>query len=136
MKGSALRFRAFTYLIVVSLIACGGHGNDSPLPATAIFQTHTGGHTFKYTGKVQKFQVPSNVTQLRVIALGANGSSQFDDHFGFGARVSAIIPVTPKEELYIFVGGNASEGAGGYNGGASGGEDECCAGDEIGRAHV
>src|ERR1700729_1208999 len=128
MKASAFGDRAFRYVVVAILAGCGAHGSNSALPSIGISDTHTGGRTFKYTGKVQTFQVPDDVTQIRVIARGANGSSQYDDHFGFGARVSAIIPVSPKQKLYIFVGGNASEGTGGVNRGANGGEDSCCLG--------
>src|ERR1700678_985782 len=123
MKGLALGCYALGCLGVAALGGCGGRSSNGAVPTISTPDSSSGHRTFKYTGKERAFTVPSNVTQIRVIALGANGSSQYDDHFGFGARVSAVIPVTGGEQLYIFVGGNGSGGTGGFNGGANGGTD-------------
>jgi hypothetical protein len=128
MKVTALACWALSSLGIVAFSACGGQRGDGVMPAGSASEARNGSATFKYAGKEQIFKVPRNVTQLRVFALGGNGSSQYDDHFGFGARVSALIPVTPGERLYVLVGGNASKGIGGFNGGADGGVDGCCAG--------
>src|SRR5580700_10088407 len=135
-----MRGFAFSGCALVCLAAllggCGARDGNGVAPATIAsdlraatpdsFSKH---RTFTYTGGKQTFTVPHGVTQIRVIARGANGSSQYDDLFGFGARVSAVIPVTAGEKLYIFVGGNASKGSGGFNGGANGGSDGCCVGE-------
>jgi hypothetical protein len=128
MKYLAIGCYALGFLSAAVLSGCAGRSGNGAVPTISAPNSLSGHQTFKYTGKEQTFNVPSNVMELRVIALGANGSSQYDDHFGFGARVSAVIPVSPGEKLYIFVGANASEGNGGFNGGANGGTDNCCAG--------
>jgi hypothetical protein len=135
MRRFAVSAWAFVSLAGTLLSGCDAHNGSGVAPVATgsgsradvrdAFSEH---RTFKYTGAKQTFTVPRNVTRIRVIARGANGSSQYDDLFGFGARVSAMIPVTPGEKLYIFVGGNASQGAGGFNGGANGGTDGCCVG--------
>jgi hypothetical protein len=80
-------------------------------------------HTFKYTGAEQSFKIPSGVTKITVVALGAAGSGLegsgpcLPDCFGRGGRVYAEIPVKPGEKLYVYVGGRGTHEAGGFNGG-------------------
>ncbi|MGB8625486.1 MAG: hypothetical protein WCD03_04940, partial [Candidatus Cybelea sp.] len=60
---------------VAMLAACGGHTDGGAVPAiNASVNAFSNHHTFKYTGAEQTFHVPSNVTQIRVIALGGNGA--------------------------------------------------------------
>ncbi|MBV9263251.1 MAG: hypothetical protein JO324_02945 [Candidatus Eremiobacteraeota bacterium] len=57
--------------------------------------------------------------RLTVIALGAAGGS--GKRFrGRGGRIFAVIPVTPGEQLVVFVGGQGGQPNGGYNGGGAG----------------
>jgi hypothetical protein len=70
-------------------------------------------HTFRYIGKKQRFKVPAGVTEIRVIAIGAEGGGSTISH---GGRVSAILPVNAGETLFVRVGGNGTSTAG-YNGG-------------------
>lgn len=76
--------------------------------------------TFTYSGNVQNFFVPAGVTSLSVDVQGARGGSGFG---ASGGRVQGSVPVTPGEELYIYVGGQAgwpNGGTGtGHNGGGS-----------------
>jgi hypothetical protein len=74
--------------------------------------------TFRYTGQKQTFEVPRGVTRIHVIALGGNGGGSV---IARGARVSAVIPVTPSETLSIYVGGAGTSPGGGFNGGGAGG---------------
>jgi hypothetical protein len=88
---------------------------------------------FFYTGAEQTFVVPSGVTLVHVVALGAEGGSALGVPGGYGTLVSAQVGVHPGETLYIEVGGagNKSDarscpGAsaclyapGGFNGGGS-----------------
>lgn len=74
--------------------------------------------TFNYTGSVQTYTVPPCVTQLNIVAAGGKGG-------GFnganGATVSGVLNVTPGQVLQIYVGGQGSCPAAGWNGGGSGG---------------
>ena len=74
--------------------------------------------SFEYTGSVQQWIVPVGVTSIGVDMSGAAGGSTALYTGGEGARVEAILTVTPGSTLYIYVGGMGSLGAiGGYNGG-------------------
>ena len=90
--------------------------------------------SFSYTGAAQPYTVPPGVTQISVTAKGAQGGSAYNlgnisGHNavgGSGARVNAMLTVTPGEILNIYVGGqgafynyNSGGGSGGYNGGGS-----------------
>jgi hypothetical protein len=132
-KVKSLDFRRYALcgsVTAAMLTGCGGYGSggSSIVPVSGTQNATSKNHTFTYSGKKQSFIVPTNVTQLRVLAYGANGSSQYGEHFGFGARISATIPVRPGERLIVFVGGNASGANGGFNGGENGGSDGCCDG--------
>ena len=83
--------------------------------------------TFDYTGAKQSFKVPSGVTSITVVALGAPGSgygcnTKFHGR-SRGGRVFAVIPVTPHQRLAVYVGGNRGESSssGGFNGGGGAG---------------
>ncbi len=75
--------------------------------------------TFSYTGSVQTYTVPVGATQIIVDAYGAAGFGLE----GYGGRVQATHPVTPGEVLNIYVGGQGSETAGGFNGGGNPGSN-------------
>ena len=97
--------------------------------------------TFAYTGSVQTYTVPAGVTSLQVEARGAQGGAntggggnQYGLEYGpqaggAGARVQALLAVTPGQVLYLYVGGAGSparndsgqNGSGGFNGGGNGG---------------
>jgi hypothetical protein len=92
------------------------------------FREHS--RTFEDSGAQQNFVVPDGVKLVTVEAYGAAGAGGAN-----GGYVEASIPVTPGEQLAIFVGGNGSSGSGyyggrgGFNGGgAGGGGDNCCDG--------
>jgi hypothetical protein len=75
--------------------------------------------TFRYTGAEQSFNVPAGVTQLTIVALGTRGAGARSG--AHGGRVYAVIPVTPGEQLAVFVGAEGSGTSGGFNGGGSAG---------------
>lgn len=85
----------------------------------------SGSKSFRYTGHKQTFVVPDGVKQLDITVLGASGGSSTNTDGGIvggrGGRVTATIPVTPGEQLGIFVGEKGKGLAGGFNGGADGG---------------
>jgi hypothetical protein len=86
--------------------------------------------TFDYTGAVQTYTVPANVTTVAVTARGAQGgagTTQGRTAFisgGNGAEVRSLLAVTPGQVLSVYVGGmggtapnSSTAGAAGYNGG-------------------
>jgi len=126
---SLARF-GFTIGAAALLTACGGA--QPPIGATTMRSDTADAlpyhKTFHYTGSSQSFIVPAHVTQIDVDARGAGGGGKSGNHhgyyeyFGRGGRVKALIPVTPSETLYIFVGGQGST-SGGFNGGGNPGSD-------------
>jgi hypothetical protein len=93
--------------------------------------TAHGSYIFNYTGSVQQFQVPLNVTSITVDIQGGQGGGGGDEYNiysygGQGGRVQGTIDVTPGEIYYIYVGGVGGDGPnhlsgapGGWNGGGS-----------------
>jgi len=78
--------------------------------------------TFNFTGGMQTWTVPANVTSITVDARGAQGGSYSFGNGGNGGRVVATIPVVPGQTISVFVGGSpgwANMNAG-YNGGGAG----------------
>jgi hypothetical protein len=84
-----------------------------------------GGHrcaieaVFEYTGVVQSLTIPDGVTEITVVALGAQGGCTMG---GLGGEASATISVTAGETIHVFVGGSGACGVagmipGGFNGG-------------------
>lgn len=85
-------------------------GNCSP---PTMFSTPTDGMTFV---------VPSNITSIFVVAIGASGENTNRSVGGEGGRAEATLSVTAGETLTIIVGGTDGTGGGGSggNGGDSG----------------
>jgi hypothetical protein len=99
--------------------------------ATAVFLAGAGGTalaatstvTFSDTGE-HHVVVPSGVTKLHVVAVGARGGAgNYEVPGGFGARVVGDLAVSPGNSLYLQVGGagtlGSNFGGGGGGGGAS-----------------
>jgi Glycine rich protein len=83
---------------------------------------------FVYTGAEQTFTVPTRVSSLQVVAVGATGGpGWFDVGGGPGGVTVAEVPVTPGETLYVEVGGYGSSAfvccSSSFNGGGAGGAD-------------
>src|SRR5687767_13709834 len=76
--------------------------------------------TFNFTGAVQTFTVPPGVTSVNIQTWGAQGGANWVNNTNFGGYVSGDVAVTPGSTLYIYVGGQATTTAGGFNGGGSG----------------
>ncbi len=75
--------------------------------------------TFNYIGSVQTWIVPPCVYNITAVVAGAKGGGS---NGGYGARITANIPVTPGQTLYIYCGGMGTQGSnsGGWNGGGTG----------------
>jgi len=120
---------ALTIGAAAALLA--GCGSQPPIAAPGAMPesraispaTYPRNRTFNYTGKEQDFRVPVSVTKIEVVVRGAAGGhgDRSSTVFATGGRVFAIIPVTPDETLAVFVGGQPSGAAGGFNGGAHAG---------------
>ncbi|MDX2090217.1 MAG: glycine-rich protein [Kofleriaceae bacterium] len=77
--------------------------------------------TFDFTGAVQTFVVPPNVTTVTLNVLGAQGGANWVNNTNFGGRTAGTITVTPGETLSIYVGGQPTVGIeAGWNGGGAG----------------
>ncbi len=120
-RRNALGMTGAAGLLVAAAFAAGGSaGADT----TATVQ-------FDYTGAEQTWVVPAGVTEITVVAAGAQGGDNADDGcFDFGGpggRVTATIAVTPGQTITVVVGGHGGDsdptdqGVGGYNGGADAG---------------
>lgn len=75
---------------------------------------------FTYTGSEQMYVVPACVTEIEILANGAQGGNAAVGGAtgGLGGTASGRIAVTPGDVLYIYVGGQN-----GYNGGGNGGQN-------------
>lgn len=99
-------FLSFTFLV--------------PIPASAN-TVCTGSHcvvSFQYTGTEQQWSVPAGATNIRFFVYGASGARG-----GGGGSVTGVLNNLPSV-LYVYVGGQGSQGrnaSGGYNGGGAAG---------------
>jgi hypothetical protein len=127
----------FVVTIGIGMLFVGCAGSPplatTPSAVNSAVQPKPGNKTFRYTGRVQRFVVPPDVTSIKVDAFGGAGAGYrypkicYGPCFGRGGRTEADIPVTPGEMLYVRVGGMglggdySGSGGGGFNGGGSGG---------------
>lgn len=118
-------FQALTVGAAMAFLA-GCSASSIPLHSTDTAAGATGASRksaiFDYTGAEQTFIVPAGVTRLTVSAHGGIGDGftiRGYNQVGFPGRVYAVIRVHPGETLYVFVGGQGSDG--GFNGGGAGG---------------
>jgi len=84
--------------------------------------------TFSYTGRIQTYLVPKDVTSLAIDMQGASGGAANYSRGGNGGRLQCALTVTPGTILYFNIGGSGSASTtmgarGGYNGGGTGSED-------------
>ncbi|MEM0997664.1 MAG: HYR domain-containing protein [Bacteroidota bacterium] len=90
-------------------------------------QTNTT-QTFNFTGSVQSFTVPANVTSVNIQAWGGQGRTNSGNNIagGRGGYATGNLAVTPGNTLYIYVGGGGGiNTAGAYNGGGNAGAEPC-----------
>ncbi len=76
--------------------------------------------TFDFTGGEQSFVVPPGVTSITMEVSGAQGGANWASNTNFGGRVTATVPVTAGETLLVYVGGQPTGTAAGFNGGGAG----------------
>lgn len=100
--------------------SCGAVVNYTSPTVTGYTCLGVNQDTFNYTGAVQTFVVPPGVTSVNIQTWGAQGGSNWVNNNNFGGYVAADVAVTPGTTLYVYVGGQATSTAGGFNGGGSG----------------
>ena len=111
---------SFTATVSASPVAgtCAATLSDGNGQSQAVTLAYT---EFSYTGAPQSITVPAGVTNIEVVAYGAQGGDLSGITGGLGAEVDAIMPAMGGEPLWIYVGGNVSvtgaAPAGGFNGG-------------------
>ena len=81
-------------------------GGDTATSMSGI--TATTVTTFSYTGAIQTYTVPANVTSVQVYMWGAGGGGKNAVYGGAGAMIQGVLTVTPGETLNIVVGGGGS----------------------------
>ena len=79
--------------------------------------------TYSYTGGMQTWTVPSDVTMVSFVAYGAQGSNGSAGNGGFGAIIQGTFEVVPGDTYDILVGQQSliNYGSGGHNGNSTGG---------------
>ncbi len=76
---------------------------------------------FNYTGFLQFYTVPPDVTSLVIETLGAQGKSAQPGYVGgFGARMKGTFSVSPGEQLLVLIGGQGTWPGYGSGGGGGG----------------
>lgn len=127
----------------------GARAAGSVCGANGVFSSAGSTSTCTYTTAGEDtFVVPSGVSTIGVVAIGGRGSAGGNavqqgagGAGGAGAQVSASLSVSPLSNLYVEVGSNGAPGspgvsnqnvcpggAGGPNGGATGGDGRCTEG--------
>jgi hypothetical protein len=124
--------------LVIAVSAATGQAAPPPASADQLPAGPPPAQTFYYSGSYQKVTVPAGVNAAMVKVVGGHGGDA-DDVGGDGAQVSARVPVTSGQLLYVYVGGNGGSanvphhddpaggwgfpGPGGTGGTGSGGPD-------------
>ena len=131
-RGVSFTWAAVSVVVVVSVVAGAASASAGRGAASGSVRTVLRPRTFVYTGAQQRYVVPAGINSVHVEAIGGEGGAGNDGSLGpfppggFGAMVSADVPVAPGSILYVEVGGNGVEGglnaagnggAGGFNGG-------------------
>jgi len=124
-----LHFSRYALIICVAVAMLAGCGGSQPIdvPAPsrygALPKPTVHNKTFAFTGKAQSFTVPAGVQSITVVMRGASGVPECSgDYAGRGARVFAVIAVTPHQKLWVDVGGQGNGSSGGFNRGGNGGD--------------
>lgn len=66
------------------------------------FKTVT--NTFNTSSSFQEYSVPDGVTKIKVDCVGSKGANYSTATGGKGGRVQCVLPVTPGQMLYVYVG--------------------------------
>lgn len=91
---------------------------DSPLIAP-LYTSYIRQQRFNYTGAIQTWTVPANVSRIQVAATGARGGGGTSG--GNGCAAATTLSVTEGQTLYIVVGGYSNTATAAYGFGGNGG---------------
>ncbi len=129
MRLSAITFVSIVIFLVTGLLSGQTLAGRSAFAATpcgnaGVF-TAPNKCTYSATGAEDQFVVPTGVTNIHVVAIGAKGATGSSANGaaggtgGYGGQVTANVTVTSGAALYVEVGGNGSVST--FNGGSLGG---------------
>ncbi len=126
--GSSIKW----YTVATSGVATGTSASGANFPITPVNTTtyyaeayvnSTPGASLaiNYTGAMQQVVIPPGVTQVTIMAAGAQGGANAQGVAGgFGGSAAGILTVTPGDVLNVYVGGTN-----GYNGGGVASNTAC-----------
>jgi Glycine rich protein/HYR domain/Secretion system C-terminal sorting domain len=100
--------------------SCGAVVNFALPQAASTCVVANDSAVFNFTGAVQSFVVPPGVTSVIIKTWGAQGGANWVNNVNFGGYVQGTVAVTPGQTLYVYVGGQPTTTAGGFNGGGAG----------------
>ncbi len=100
--------------------SCGAIVNFSMPQAASTCVVANDSAVFNFTGAVQTFTVPPGVTSVVIKTWGAQGGANWVNNTNFGGYAEGTVAVTPGQTLYVYVGGQPTTTAGGFNGGGAG----------------
>lgn len=125
MKYLSLSRGAINVYAAAVLAGCGQSNGTLPVSLRdSALGTPTHNKRFDFTGNAQSFTVPAGVHSITVDAVGGAGAVGLGciAISGRAGRTEALLPVTPKEQLKVYVGGvGTGSGGSGFNGGVGGG---------------
>ncbi len=121
---SVVRVLALVLVLVATIpvspaLATPSHPQNRPLagPVSRFVATDS----FAYSGAMQTWVVPADVSLATFVLSGAQGGVGNNSFVtaGLGGRTTATMAVTPGSTVYLFVGGAGTSSAGGWNGGGA-----------------
>jgi hypothetical protein len=121
--GAVCTVASATFLVSAS----GAFAVTSPCGSSGVLSSSGATQTCTYTTTGEDtFTVPAGATSVHVVAVGGEGAANMNGSpGGFGAQVSADLPVSSGAGFYVEVGGDGAPGSnvstGGPNGGHAGG---------------
>ncbi len=110
----AIPVLALAAAITAASIAPASGDDGAGDPTTTVEQS------FSATGAEQSVWFDIGVRAVDVIAIGGSGADISGRPGGFGAKVSARVPVGPERKFFVLVGGDGDQEQGGFNGGGPG----------------
>jgi hypothetical protein len=97
----------FLFFFVLGL--CDGYKSQITNDFISLSPKYLNSIQFNYSGAIQNWVCPANVTSIKLEVFGAEGGSYVGSASGgMGGKVSCFIPVTPGSTYYLVIGGKAA----------------------------